>query len=251
MLTRRLSIFIGIVLPATFCVVYGLTLWLLPRDLMRWVHSEYGPIEIGTALVFLVIAGLAAHLTFRLSVKPQAAVPRIYRVWFALFILGGLFMCLEEISYGQTFFQWESPRWFAEHSKQQETNLHNLFGDKPSSMLRRIAEIGLPILAILLPLLFMRHPRGYQPDHFSYYLLPRWETAGWVVLALATSPVRKSLDRGGPGDNIWDGTISETKELLWALALWAYIVVMRQRLLGAAKRQAIADATREIEGVAR
>jgi len=222
---------IGLVLPILFCAAYGLALWLLSPPWLQWFHSEYGPIEIGTALAFLIIAALTAHLTLRLS-----GAPRLYRAWFALFILGGLFMCLEEISYGQTFFHWESPRWFVEHSKQDETNLHNLFGDKPSSLLRRVAETGLPILGILLPLLFSRHPRGYQAGHFSHYLLPRWEMVAWVVLAALVTPLRRALEEGRGTDRL-----GETKELLWAVSLLVYVVAMRWRLLQPAQRQAATE----------
>ena len=44
----------------------------------------------------------------------------------ALFIIGCLFMALEEISYGQWIFGWESPAFFQEINAQKETNLHNM-----------------------------------------------------------------------------------------------------------------------------
>jgi len=44
----------------------------------------------------------------------------------ALFFLGCLVLALEEISYGQWIFDWESPEIFKEINTQQETNLHNI-----------------------------------------------------------------------------------------------------------------------------
>jgi hypothetical protein len=220
----RRAAWLGGIFPALFVLGYGLALWLMPYSRAAWFHSEYGPVENGTALAFLTIGILAAHLAWRLE-----GWPRVYRAWFALFAVGGVFMCLEEISYGQTFFQWESPQWFVERSKQDETNLHNLYGDSMSRILRRVAEAGLPVLGIVLPLALGRGPRAYKPGHISYAMLPRWEMAAWIVLAVLVTPLRRWLETSFP--DRWSERLSETKELLWSLALLVYILTMRRRLL--------------------
>jgi hypothetical protein len=40
--------------------------------------------------------------------------------------LVNFFISLEEISYGQKIFNWQTPSLFKEYNLQQETNLHNL-----------------------------------------------------------------------------------------------------------------------------
>ena len=58
----------------------------------------------------------------------------------------------EEMSWGQHIFHWNTPEYWAELNRQDETNLHNtmhLFGKKPRAML----EIGILVGGIILPLL--------------------------------------------------------------------------------------------------
>jgi hypothetical protein len=49
-------------------------------------------------------------------------------VLIALFSIGCFFIALEEISYGQWIFKWETPALFQEINAQGETNLHNITG---------------------------------------------------------------------------------------------------------------------------
>jgi hypothetical protein len=46
----------------------------------------------------------------------------------ALFSIGCFFISLEEISYGQNIFNWQTPSLFIEYNLQQETNFHNSKG---------------------------------------------------------------------------------------------------------------------------
>src|SRR5690606_17879648 len=100
-------------------------------------------------------------------------------------------MLLEEISYGQHFLGFSSPEVFAENNKQGEMNLHNLFDDKPSSTLRSIANVGLPVLGIALPIIVGLQAWGYRRRNWSWYLLPRWELFLWVIFSMLVSPIRK------------------------------------------------------------
>ena len=89
-----------------------------------------------------------------------SAIPRVFRWMLVLFAAGAAFVAIEEISYGQTFWEYHTPAWFLEANHQREFNLHNLAGDAPSRLLRRVGEFGLPIFGLVLPLLWMRRGRG-------------------------------------------------------------------------------------------
>ncbi len=41
--------------------------------------------------------------------------------------LGSLYIAGEEMSWGQHFFHWNTPEYWAEVNRQQETNLHNTY----------------------------------------------------------------------------------------------------------------------------
>lgn len=69
------------------------------------------------------LASIVGFMTFRklraMNLKKESGL-------IALFSLGCLVLALEEISYGQWIFNWESPEIFKEINTQQETNLHNI-----------------------------------------------------------------------------------------------------------------------------
>ena len=112
--------------------------------------------------------------------------------WYALFTLGVIVIFLEETSYGQHYLGFASPEYFEANNKQSEMNLHNLYGDKPSSTLRRIANTGLPLFCIAAPALVMRFRNdAYEPRGWAWYIMPRWELVLWVIVAALISPIRK------------------------------------------------------------
>ena len=64
---------------------------------------------------------------------------------------GSLYFALEELSYGQHMFRWETGKTWSELNDQQETNLHNvlpLFDQLPRTLL----TLGVLIGGIIMPL---------------------------------------------------------------------------------------------------
>ena len=59
------------------------------------------------------------------SVRIALSFPT-YRIFFTLLSLACLYVVLEEISWGQRIFGWESPDYFKSQNLQGETNLHNI-----------------------------------------------------------------------------------------------------------------------------
>jgi hypothetical protein len=214
-----------VVLPCLGILAYGVSLALMPPDLfLRVFDSEYGPIELGTMAGF----GAASVLAFGLAARSRGHVPVGFRLLYLLFALGALFAALEEISYGQHFLGWKSPRWFAEQNAQQETNLHNLFADKPGQALRNGALVAVTLGGIVLPAAAMWAGGRYVPGRFTYYLLPRGELIPLVAVTLLMRLFR-TLPRGMRAG--WDTALYEVMELYLALGALVYVLVLRRRLL--------------------
>lgn len=224
------SWFLAIVLPVIVVAAYIIMITVAPRDQIQWLHGETGPVEIATALVFLAAGILSLVMAFRIGkVDPQR--PMYVVAAFVFIALVAFFMLLEEISYGQHFFGFESPEVFQEHNKQKEFNLHNLWDDKPSSTLRDIANICVPVGGLLMPLLIALRPQwNYRRRSWSWYLFPRWELALWIIFSMLISPFRKLGGFSEGYDHIWRGTFSEFKELLWAFVGLIVLLVLYRRL---------------------
>lgn len=230
-----------IVLPILGVPAYFLLLAVLPEASAEAFVSENGPVELGTA-VFYVLAAAAAIRHCR---RFRAGVLRRYRVMFWMFAATALFVALEELSYGQHLLGFESPDWFEEHNKQTEMNLHNLFGSKPSSLMRNAASVALPVFCIALPIWYRwgRPRRQSEPAsrgqsanerHWSFYLLPGLQLAALIIVAQAATLPRRIPD--SPFCGAWIERLGELKELYWSIAAYLYVAILTRRMLRAASR---------------
>jgi hypothetical protein len=213
------------VLPWLGIGAYALAAARLPPEALHWlVVSEQGPVEIGTAACF----GAAGLLGAGLAARTRGIVPAPVRILYWLFAAGALFAGLEEISYGQHFLGWESPRWFAEQNAQQETNLHNLFADRPGRAMRNLALVAIALGGIVVPAMAMRTPGAYERGRWAHSLLPRGE-----LIPLAGGMLLMRVFRTLPGHVRagWDLGLIEVMELYLAVAAVVYVVVLRRRLL--------------------
>ena len=170
--------------------------------------SERGPVELGTAACF----GAAALLGLGLAARTRGVAPTSVRILYLLFAAGALFAGLEEISYGQHLIGWETPRWFTERNAQRETNLHNLFADRPGRALRNVALVAITLGGIVAPVAAMRAPSAYDRGRWPYYLLPRGEliplAAGMLLMRLFRALPGHLRGRAGSRPHRGDGALS-------------------------------------------
>jgi hypothetical protein len=137
-----------VVLPTIAVALYFLTWSLAPSFFLRFVASEQGIVELGTAAFFLAAAGLAAHL----AIVARGSVPGLFRAFYAIFAVAGVFVALEEISYGQHLFGWHSPEYFREHNLQGEVNCTTCWQQAEQACM--VANLGTMIGFGALPGLF-------------------------------------------------------------------------------------------------
>jgi len=80
-----------------------------------------------------------------------------YRFFFIALCLACFYVMMEEISWGQRIFNFESPEYFKTHNLQGETNLHNFLTGPYSTTLKEFIEyalaFGLVAYGLIYPLL--------------------------------------------------------------------------------------------------
>jgi hypothetical protein len=212
------------VLPVVVFVAYFVCLKFFPAFTKVYVHTEHGAIELATAVTFFI----ASILGLRFTWVHRHRLPRDYVVLYSLFVVAGMFVALEEVSYGQKFFAWRSPEWFARYNSKSETNLHNMFHNRPSNFLRSIATIGCPMVCIVLPAYVAVRCKGAREGTWAHYLLPRWELATIAVLTLVLTIFNKIPSIKGMAT--WSGHLGELKEMYWGVAALIYVTVISGRL---------------------
>ncbi len=214
----RWSVAVPIVLYAAHFAV--MVLWRPTRP--HWYLSELGPHEIGSGLLFLAAAVLAGQALIR----RRRVLPAKGRWLIALLAAGMFFIALEELSYGQHLVGWESPEFFETRNVQEETNLHNLYGQGGQRLLSNIGELALPTVGLILPAVFHLFSRdAYDPNHWPRYLTPRWELATPAVLSLSLRGL-KDLDPVILEHKATD----EFMEFLWAWAALMLVLAIRDRV---------------------
>ena len=134
-----------------------LVFWVIAIAFATEIESladENGPIEwLGT-----VAFGTAAVLFWRAAWRDKRRANTVMST-----LLGVIFFvaCMEELSWGQQIFKWDTPEAF-DSNLQQETNLHNFAIGFDQ---QRLFTLGILGLAVIVPLLY------------------RWQrTRGWLVV---------------------------------------------------------------------
>ena len=199
-----------VLLPLVWFAIVGSD-WLL--------KGEGGIIENMTVL-FLVLA--ISFCVSSLSRANRLGLSSLLKVWLFILIMGAAYFALEEISYGQHLFGWETAETWEELNDQDETNLHNvhaLFDQVPRALL----TLGILIGGVMLPL--YRHFRGIEMDESNrfYWQWPTLDCVTIGVLAILIRPVLTVFDT----EAINTG---EMKENLFALFILLYCISIHSRL---------------------
>lgn len=212
-------------LPILALAIYVAARALLSEGWQKFIYAENGPIELGTAACFALAGGAAIVL----ARKTRGHVPVLFRGMFVLFALASWFVALEEISYGQQLFDWNSPQWFEQNNHHGQTNLHNLMGNRPAHLLKNFANHATLLGFIIVPVIAMLRVGKYRPGHWTHYLLPRAE-----LIVSATIAQLCSLLWDAPKSLLgvyWHQGWNEVRELFWGMAALFYVAVMWQRLI--------------------
>ena len=199
----------------------------------RLLTNETGPVELATFASFIVCALLASRLALEARGRDGA---RSVALVFALCAAAAGLAGMEEISWGQSLFDFPTPEWLNEINAQGETNLHNL--DLVTDL--SSASVLVMALAGLVATRFARRGRG------ACFVVP---SALWPLFAMiaAMGTVETVNDLGWLDVTAAGivGALSEAAELLLAIAFLVVAWLNRRRLhrewWGAADADPVAD----------
>ena len=200
-------------------VVFFPFIWFLVVGNNRMLRGEGGIVENATVFFLLLAIGFCIA---SIRCASQMEVRGFLRVWLIVMILGSGYFALEEISYGQHLFGWDTASSWKELNDQDETNLHNvhaIFDQVPRALLSLAILIG----GVVLPL--YRHFRGIrlQRNDRLYWQWPTLDCVTVGILTLALRPVLSIFEF----EFISTG---EVKEALFAMFILLYCVSIHFRL---------------------
>ncbi|MEH6402324.1 MAG: hypothetical protein V7750_03050 [Sneathiella sp.] len=127
--------------------------------------------------VLFAVFGVALSLS---NFFKRASMPtRLIGPWMIFFAIGFLYIALEESSWGQHLFGWQTPDWLSDVNRQQETNIHNLFDKKIDRIPKAIIGALIFFAGVAWPLYckFKGTPKN----------LPLWFTTLWPAKTTFTA----------------------------------------------------------------
>ena len=209
------------VLPFVVALL-GASTALMGKSTYKWFTSEDGFAE--TLQVIFYVSSLIMSLiaAFRYWRSGEKLIGVLY-----LGLSGALiFLIGEEVSWGQRIFGWETGKSFAAINKQEETNLHNVYGVGSTF---KWVQLLVGAYGSIFPLLVWRWNRLQPYRNRLWALVPHYTLIGYFAMMFVWRIYRNLLEP--PQDFYF--VVSEYNEVLeLALALgFFFFLLFQMRIL--------------------
>jgi disulfide bond formation protein DsbB len=193
-----------------------------PRWYADWVIPEgYGVLEFSQLAIMLLALALAVGLLLKPFVRQRPFVLTVT----IIAALSCLYIAGEEMSWGQHFFHWNTPEYWAAVNRQEETNLHNTYAifDKWP---RAILELGVLIGGIPIPVAAAFVPR-VRASRLSLFF-PAAAQIPTAIIALGIKAADMLSQKGYVGELFQRP--SEAIELYLYYFILTYLIVFARRI---------------------
>jgi hypothetical protein len=206
-------------LPLILALAFGLLWWNESTRHTAWVISdENQPIELITFGALFVGGLIGLRFTWSLfQMEPDWKM----RLFYGAFSLGLLLIAMEEISWGQWFFDFNTPEALRGLNQQNELNLHNVgpLHGKGSSM--RLAFAGGAMVGFLL-----------GGTALMERIRPPLAILPWVLVILLCAGLELMIDLNlvdwnKDFMNLMQNVMPELTEMLVGIAAFLYIWINR------------------------
>lgn len=134
---------------------------VLEQPSKEYFYGEYGLVE-GFQETNLLISLILAIVIF---CRLKSTESKWLKIWIGIAIASCFYILVEEISWGQKFFQWNTPEKWAELNTQSETNFHNM-SQLLNRVPRSILEVGILVGGLVIPA-FLKWNPAKLPEQFS------------------------------------------------------------------------------------
>jgi hypothetical protein len=208
-------------IPLAFALLVVVTGGFTPRFYADWIVPEgYGVLEFTQFIVMEAAFILAVRLLFHPFVRQRPFVLTIT----IIAALSSLYIAGEEMSWGQHFFHWNTPEYWAKINVDDETNLHKAY-DIFDKVPRVTLELGVLIGGLLLPTAAYFRPE-LRASRFALFL-PAAALVPIALLALCF----KLLDEARARELLVAyERPSESTELYLFFFILAYLIVYTRRI---------------------
>lgn len=140
---------------------------LLGKPAYKWYTGEDQFAEVMQVLFYTTALIFSVLVIKELWQRDEKAIAGLYMI-----VLFGLtFLIGEELSWGQRIFGWETSEEFKEINKQDETNLHNVYGIGSTF---KWVQMLIGAYGAILPVLLLKLPVLRNNDEFFSFVIPHF-----------------------------------------------------------------------------
>lgn len=145
----------------------GVVAALFGKEAYKWFTAEDAFAESLQVILYFLSFALSLIIAWR----HQRAGKRLLALLFLGLTLAFVFMIGEEISWGQRIFGWGTPDPLAEVNKQDETNLHNIYG---VGSIFKWLQMLVGAYGVILPLALLRWSPRPQLKKLTDAVVPHY-----------------------------------------------------------------------------
>ncbi|MFC2173289.1 hypothetical protein ACFLU6_11750 [Acidobacteriota bacterium] len=166
--------------------------WLLPGVAVAWIAFLFWDPKAAVRLTYedhfiqwaqFVLLFLAAIYFLRIALAyNRHDHTRLVRNVFFVFFVSTLILAMEEISWGQQIFGFETPEFVEKFNKQDETNLHNAIYFQ---RFRHWLVILTGAVGVFLALLGSHHSKHLKENRFDFFFPPKFFICTFSVILLS------------------------------------------------------------------
>lgn len=219
---------------APFLVAFaGAATALGGKDLYKWFTGEDGFAETMQVVFYALALVFCVFVIQSLLRRSRRGLAGLYLV----VAFGLVFMLGEELSWGQRIAGWETPSAMREINKQEETNLHNIYGVGATF---KWLQLVVGAYGTLLPLLVCGI-RGLQRFRgFLDRVIPHYSLIPYFVMLFGWRIYRNLLD---PPEGLYFvvSEYNEVLELVLAMGLFLFMVFQLRSLQSEARAVASSE----------
>jgi hypothetical protein len=192
------------------------------KGLYKWFTGEDGFAES----LQVVFYGLALLFCMRVIVRLRRAAHHHVAVLYAVVAIGLVFMLGEELSWGQRIWGWNTPDAMRGINKQEETNLHNIYGVGSTF---KWLQLVIGAYGTLLPILVQKLPAHSRQRRFLNWVVPHYTLIPYFAMLFAWRIYRNLFD--APRELYFVvAEYNEVLELVLAMGLFLFMVFQLRSL---------------------
>lgn len=204
----------------------GVVSGLISKEAYKWFTGEDRFAETMQVVFYSLALVLCIVVTRRLWQGGDKGIALLYLG----LVLGFVFMVGEELNWGQRIFGWGTPESFAAINKQEETNLHNIYGVGTTF---KWIQFLVGAYGTILPLLVWRWQVPERFRKLSVAVIPHYTLVPYFILLFVWRFYRTVLELvlGSPEEYYFAiAEYNEVMELVLAVGFLLFMIFQLRRL---------------------